>query len=76
VRILATRTAHQLIAGSLLAPVETVPSGYTTVMLILGIVLLVLGLLFHIPVLWMIGIVLAVVGAVLMLVPGDRRRIY
>ena len=33
-------------------------------MLILGVILLILGFIFAIPVLWVIGIVLAVIGAV------------
>jgi hypothetical protein len=37
-------------------------------MIIVGIVLLLLGLLLGIPILWVLGIILAVVGAVLMLV--------
>lgn len=35
--------------------------------LILGVILLILGLLLGIPVLWTIGVVLAVVGAILMI---------
>jgi uncharacterized protein DUF6131 len=34
-------------------------------MIVLGVVLLILGYLFHIPLLWTIGIVLLVIGAVL-----------
>lgn len=36
-------------------------------MLILGIILLVLGFVLHIPILWTIGIILLVIGAVLAL---------
>jgi hypothetical protein len=36
-------------------------------MLILGLILMLIGFLLSVPVLWVIGIVLAVVGAVLML---------
>jgi hypothetical protein len=39
-------------------------------MLVLGIILLLLGLLLGVPILWTIGIVLAVVGAVLWLAEG------
>jgi hypothetical protein len=39
-------------------------------MLLLGLVLLVLGLIFAIPILWTIGIVLAVIGAILWLADG------
>jgi hypothetical protein len=42
-------------------------------MLVIGLVLLLLGLILAIPILWTIGIILAVVGAVLLLVrPGGR----
>jgi Family of unknown function (DUF6131) len=34
-------------------------------MIVLGVILLVLGYLLHIPVLWTIGIILLVVGAIL-----------
>ncbi len=36
-------------------------------MLILGIILMILGFVFSVPVLWTIGIILAVIGAVLWL---------
>jgi hypothetical protein len=36
-------------------------------MLILGIILLILGLVLGVPVLWTIGVILAVIGAVLWL---------
>ncbi len=36
-------------------------------MLVLGIILMILGFVFAIPVLWTIGIILAVIGAVLWL---------
>ena len=36
-------------------------------MIVLGVVLLVLGFLFSVPILWTLGIVLLIVGAVLML---------
>lgn len=48
-------------------------------MLILGVVLLLLGFFLHIQVLWIIGIILAVVGLILLLLPIDRvggRRYY
>ncbi len=44
-------------------------------MLILGIVLLLLGFLLHIPVLWTIGIILLVIGAVLMLLGTAGRAV-
>ncbi len=40
-------------------------------MLILGVILLLLGLLLGIPILWVIGIVLALVGAILWLGSGS-----
>jgi hypothetical protein len=39
-------------------------------MLILGLILLVLGLVLGIPILWTIGLILAVIGAVLWLADG------
>jgi len=36
-------------------------------MLMLGVILLILGFIFGIPILWTIGIILAVIGAVLWL---------
>jgi hypothetical protein len=47
-------------------------------MIILGVVLLLIGLLADIPILTLIGAILAVVGLVLNLVPigGTRRRVF
>jgi hypothetical protein len=42
-------------------------------MLVLGIICLILGFIFAIPVLWTIGIILAVVGAVLWVADGAGR---
>ncbi len=39
-------------------------------MLTLGIILLILGFIFAVPVLWTIGIILAVIGAILWLADG------
>lgn len=39
-------------------------------MIILGVILLILGFVFGIPVLWTIGIILLVVGLILMLLGG------
>jgi hypothetical protein len=47
--------------------------GYENRMLILGIILMIIGLLLGVPVLWTIGIVLALVGAVLWLAEGAGR---
>ena len=44
-------------------------------MIILGIILLVLGFVFSIPILWTIGIVLIVVGAVLTILGATGRAI-
>ena len=44
-------------------------------MIILGIILLVLGLVFGIPILWTIGIILIVVGAVLTILGATGRAI-
>jgi predicted acyltransferase len=43
--------------------------------IILGLVLLVLGFLFHISILWTIGIILLVVGAVLLLLGSMGRAV-
>jgi hypothetical protein len=39
-------------------------------MLVLGVILLLIGLLLGVPVLWTIGVVLAIVGAVLWIADG------
>jgi hypothetical protein len=44
-------------------------------MLILGLILLLLGFLFGVPVLWTIGIVLLVIGAVLFLLGSTGRAV-
>jgi len=44
-------------------------------MIILGIVLLILGFLFSVPVLWTIGLVLVAVGVVLMIIGASGRAI-
>ncbi|GAA1618382.1 hypothetical protein GCM10009789_85360 [Kribbella sancticallisti] len=44
-------------------------------MLILGLILLLLGFLLNIPVLWTIGIILLVVGAVLFLLGSTGRAV-
>jgi Family of unknown function (DUF6131) len=43
--------------------------------IVLGIILLVLGFLFHIAVLWTIGIIVLVIGAVLALAGATGRAI-
>src|SRR3954454_2302612 len=49
--------------------------GYAQHMIILGLVLMVLGLLLSIPILWTIGIVLVIVGAVLWLLGRSGRGV-
>ncbi|MDT8912480.1 DUF6131 family protein [Amycolatopsis sp. PS_44_ISF1] len=44
-------------------------------MIVLGIILLIIGFVASIPILWTIGIVLAVVGVVLAVVGSTGRRI-
>ncbi len=44
-------------------------------MIILGIVLLILGLIFGVPILWTIGIILAVIGVVLYVAGRSGRQI-
>jgi hypothetical protein len=44
-------------------------------MLILGLILLLLGFLLNIPVLWTIGIILLVIGAVLFLLGSTGRAV-
>jgi hypothetical protein len=44
-------------------------------MIVLGVILLIVGFLLGIPILWTIGIVLAVVGAVLAILGGTGRRV-
>jgi hypothetical protein len=46
-----------------------------TDMLVLGVVLLLIGLLAGIPILWTIGVILAIVGAVLMVMGSTGRQI-
>lgn len=43
-------------------------------MLILGVILLIIGFVIGIPILWTIGVILAVVGGVLLLVGGVANR--
>lgn len=44
-------------------------------MIVLGVILLVVGYLLGIPILWTLGIILAVVGGVLMLLGSTGRAI-
>jgi Family of unknown function (DUF6131) len=44
-------------------------------MIILGIVLLIIGLLAHIPVLWTIGVIVLIVGAALFLLGAAGRQV-
>lgn len=47
-------------------------------MVVLGLILLIIGLVAHIPILTTIGVILLLVGIVLNLVPigGTRRRVW
>lgn len=51
-------------------------------MIVLGVILLLLGLIFSVPVLWVIGLILVIVGAVLWIAGsaghaiGGRRHYY
>jgi hypothetical protein len=51
-------------------------------MIVLGVVLLIIGFLFHVPIIWTLGVVAIVVGAVLALFGvagreiGGRRHYY
>lgn len=44
-------------------------------MTILGIILLILGIVFSIPILWTLGIILIVVGVILLLVGAAGRTV-
>ncbi|BAX94926.1 DUF6131 family protein [Mycobacterium shigaense] len=44
-------------------------------MVVLGVVLLILGYIFHIPILWTIGIVLLVIGAILWILGSVGRPV-
>jgi hypothetical protein len=44
-------------------------------MLILGLILLLLGFLLHVPILWTLGIILLIVGAVLFLLGSTGRAV-
>jgi hypothetical protein len=44
-------------------------------MITLGVILLIVGFIFSIPVLWTIGIVLLVVGAILAILGGTGRKV-
>ena len=44
-------------------------------MIILGVILLILGFLLSVPILWTIGIILVVVGAVLFLLGSTGRAV-
>lgn len=44
-------------------------------MIILGVILLILGFVFSIPILWTIGIILVVVGVILMILGATGRAI-
>lgn len=45
-------------------------------MLILGVILLIFGFVLHLQILWIIGLILILVGAVLLVRPVGGRRWY
>jgi hypothetical protein len=70
---LHTRTAGFVTKGVRVRGGPTRPPGvqlWEVRMLVLGIILMLIGFLLSIPVLWTIGIILAVVGAVLWVAEG------
>jgi len=44
-------------------------------MIIVGLVLMLFGFLFHIPILWTLGVILLVIGAVLLILGAAGREI-
>jgi len=70
---LSTPTLHCFVVSrAWVQRVAKHPSGRSkgVIMLVLGIVLMLIGFLLAIPVLWTIGIILAIVGAVLWVAEG------
>jgi len=51
------------------------PERGATTVIILGVVLLIIGFLFHVPIIWTLGILAIVVGAILALVGAAGREI-
>jgi hypothetical protein len=49
--------------------------GYAIGMIILGVILLILGLIFGIPILWTIGVILAIIGIVLWILGTTGRPV-
>jgi hypothetical protein len=45
------------------------------IMIVLGLVLLVVGFLFHVSILWTLGIILLVIGAILAILGGTGRMV-
>ena len=57
-------------------PTECSPaSRLESVVIILGVILLVIGFVFAIPILWTIGIVVLVIGLILMLLGASGRAV-
>jgi hypothetical protein len=52
-----------------------VATGYRSIMIITGLILLLLGALLGIPLLWTIGVIVLVVGLVLMLFGRSGRQV-
>ena len=49
--------------------------GYPDAMIIVGLILLLLGFVFSIPILWTIGLVVLVIGLILLLLGSTNRAI-
>jgi hypothetical protein len=49
--------------------------GYTTAMIVIGLVLLLLGFLLSIPILWTLGIIVLIVGLVLLVLGSTNRAV-
>jgi cell division protein FtsW (lipid II flippase) len=60
---------------SLLSQEKSTANKEAGTMIVLGVILLIVGFLLGIPILWTIGIVLAVVGAVFAILGGTGRRV-
>ncbi len=76
-----TRCPGELFKGSLHHPGPWSLDGYvcdqkgSDTMIILGVILLILGFVFSIPVLWTIGLILVAVGVVLMILGATGRAV-
>jgi uncharacterized membrane protein HdeD (DUF308 family) len=62
-------------AAVLAVPQRRQPAHEGGMMIILGLILLILGFLFHISVLWTIGIIVLVIGLILALLGASGRAV-